>query len=93
MNPKHLSVRMDPKTGDLWLTEERFRKPIKKVANITAPVLLALSAELTSVDNSQSLTRDVRFSDGTAIRITAEMIQEDPNVDEAPHGDTHTRDA
>lgn len=41
MNPKHLMVRMDPKTGDLWLTEERFRKPIKRISNITAHVLLA----------------------------------------------------
>lgn len=93
MNPKHLSVRMDPKTGDLWLTEEKVRKPIRKIANITAPVLLALSAELVAEDNTKAFTRDVRFSDGTAIRITAEMIQEDPNVDEEPRRGVDALDA
>lgn len=83
MNPKKLNVRMHPETGDLWLTEEAFRKPPKRIANITAHVLLALSAELTSVDGSKSLTRDVKFSDGMAIRITAEMIEDQPNEPEA----------
>ncbi len=75
MNPKHLHVRADRETGDLWLTEERYAKPIRRVKNITAPVLLAMSAELTSVENSPVLTRDVKFSDGTAIRITVELIE------------------
>lgn len=37
MNPRNLSVRVDRDTGDLWLTEEKYRQPIRKVANITAP--------------------------------------------------------
>jgi hypothetical protein len=85
MNPKKLNVRMHPETGDLWLTEERVRQTPKPIANITAHVLLALSAELTSVDGSKSLTRDVKFSDGMAIRITAEMIGD---TDEAELRDT-----
>lgn len=80
MNPRNLSVRVDRDTGDLWLTEEKYRQPIRKVANITAPVLLALSAELTAEDGSDSLTRDVRFSDGTAIRVTVQMIGEAANA-------------
>lgn len=74
MNPKHVMVRMDRETGELWLTEERFRKPIKKVANITSHVLLALAADLVAEDRTQNVTRDIRFSDGQAIRITIEDI-------------------
>lgn len=77
MNPKHAMVRMDRETGDLWLTEERFRKPIRKVANITNHVLLALSADLVAEDNTTNVTRDIRFSDGQVIRITIEAITDE----------------
>lgn len=92
MNPKHLMVRMDPKTGDLWLTEERFRKPIKRISNITAHVLLALASDIVAEANTVSTTRDVKFSDGHRIRITIEDLPTE-DQDEAPHGDTDTRDA
>ena len=74
MNPKSLNVRVDRDTGDLWLTEEKYRKPSRKIANITAHVLLALSAELTAEDGSDSLTREVRFSDDMVIRVTVQML-------------------
>jgi hypothetical protein len=83
MNPKHLSVRMDPKTGDLWLTEERFRKPIKRIANITSPVLLALAADIVAEEGTASTTRDVKFSDGHRIRITVEDL---PHEDKGSEG-------
>jgi len=81
MNPKYLNVRVDRHTGDLWLTDERRGKPLRKIANITAPVPLALSAELTSVDNSTELSRDVKFSDGSAIRVSVTLIEENANDD------------
>lgn len=61
MNPKHLSVRMDRETGDLWLTEERYRKPIKRIANITPHVLLALCADLIAEEGSLEVSRDITF--------------------------------
>lgn len=94
MNPKHLNVRMDPVTGDLWLTEERRHKPIRKVSNITAHVLLALSAELTSVEHSIDVSRDVKFNDGHIIRITAALITEDQfNEPKSAQGDADAQHA
>ena len=79
MNPKFLSVRMDRVTGELWLTEERKGKPVRRVANLTAPILLALCADLVAVDGSKSVTRDVKFNPGSehpfTARITAEVVE------------------
>lgn len=68
---KHLSVRMDRATGDLWLWNEQRHQ---RVANITHHVLLALCADVVAEDGSKSVSRDVRFADGTVARITAEII-------------------
>lgn len=70
MNPKHIRVRMDPATGDLWLTEERYRKPIKRVANITQHIYLALCADLVLQEGTTSVERDIKFSDGFSATIT-----------------------
>lgn len=78
MNPKKLSVRMDPTSGDLFLTEERYRKTPRKIANITSHVLLALCADLTAEDGTESVSRDVKFSDGFQARITIASIKEEP---------------
>ena len=83
MNPKHLSVRMDRETGALWLTEERYRKPIKRVADLTAPVPLALCADLVAEDGTQEVTRDVKFNDGFAARITISVIEKEDQ--DEPH--------
>lgn len=84
MNPKHLSVRMDRETGALWLTEEKYRKPPRRVVDLTAPVLLALCADLVAEDGTQEVTRDVKFNDGFAARITISVIekedQDEPNT-------------
>ena len=77
MKPNQLSVRVDRATGNLWLTRERPGQRLVRIADITSHVLLALSAELTSEEHSIKLSRDVRFSDGHIIRITAEMITEE----------------
>ena len=77
MNPKHLSVRMDRETGALWLTEEKYRKPPRRVADLTAPVLLALCADLVAEDGTQEVTRDVKFNDGFAARITISVIEKE----------------
>lgn len=74
MNPKHLSVRMDRQTGELWLTEERYRQPVKKVANIDQHILLALCADLYHEDGTKEVTRDVKFADGTTARITIQDV-------------------
>ena len=73
---------MHPETGDLWLTEERFRKPVKRIANINHHVLLALAADLTAENGTKTVTRDIKFSDGKAIRVTIEEV-EDPHDDQA----------
>jgi hypothetical protein len=76
MNPKHLSVRMDRETGALWLTEERYRKPIKRVADLTAPIFLAMCADLVAEEGTKSVTRDMKFSDGFVARLTVEVVED-----------------
>lgn len=83
MNPKHLSVRMDRETGALWLTEEKYRKPPRRVVDLTAPVLLALCADLVAEDGTQEVTRDVKFNDGFAARITISVIEKEDQ--DEPH--------
>jgi len=83
MNPKHLSVRMDRETGALWLTEEKYRKPPRRVVDLTAPALLALCADLVAEDGTQEVTRDVKFNDGFAARITISVIEKEDQ--DEPH--------
>lgn len=79
MNPKHANVRLDRKTGELWLTEERLRKPVKRVANITSHVYLALASDLMVENGTENVTRDIKFADGSVVRITVENIKDDQN--------------
>lgn len=69
---KHLSVRTDRATGDLWLWNERDKRRVK---NITNDVLLALCADLFAEDGTTSMSREVRFADGAAARITVESLK------------------
>lgn len=78
MKPKNLSVRMDRDTGQLWLTEEKYRQPIKKIVNIDQHVLLCLCADLYHEDGTKEVTRDVKFADGTRARITIRDITNEP---------------
>jgi len=85
MNPKSVNVRMDRETGQLWLTEEKYRKPIRKIADITGPVLLAMCAESNTMGGPGGMSKDVRFADGSIIRITVENV--DPEEREiSAHG-------
>lgn len=77
MNPKHLHVRMDRNTGDLYLTEEKLNKPIRRVKNITAAVFGAMAAELFSDPNHAPWEREIGFTDGTKARILVEVVSED----------------
>lgn len=74
MNPKNLSIRMDGNTGALFLTEEKYRTPIRRIADLTSPILMALCADLVSEDGTKQVSRDIKFSDGFAARLTIEDI-------------------
>ena len=75
MNPKHLHLRTDPKTGDIWITEERRNDPaIRRIKNVTNDVLLALCADVISVDGTSSVSREVKFSDGIVVRVIVERL-------------------
>lgn len=69
MKAKDLGIRMDPKTGQIFLTEEKLRQPIKRLADITAPVLLSLCADLNSERDTHFVGRDVKFNDNKSVRI------------------------
>lgn len=76
MNPKHLSVRAKSDDGTIWITEERYRKPIKPLKDVTNDVMLALCADLSSDNETHEVERDIRFSDGMVCRITVTMLEE-----------------
>ena len=76
MNPKYLGVRMDRPTGNIFLVEQKLHQPVKRIKDITQDVLLVFCAELLDADNCVQLTREVRFSDQTAIRITVDLLED-----------------
>lgn len=77
MKPANLTIRLDPSSGDIWLTEERRNDPrIKRIKNVTQDVLMALCADVTSQDGTKSVSRDIRFSDDVVIRITVEEVEQ-----------------
>jgi len=76
MNPKNFGCRTDPATGNIWLTEEKYRQKPRYIKNITGPVLLSLSTDLHIGGEASSATRFVKFSD-RAIRITIDLISEE----------------
>lgn len=83
MNPKNLHVRMDRHTGAIWLTEEKFRQPIRKITDITDRVMLGLCADLFHEEGTKEVSRDVRFADGTSARIIIrDTTGEDAESDE-----------
>jgi len=67
---------MDQKTGELWLTEEKYAQAPKRIKQITGDVILALAADIIAVDDTRMASREVRFSDGVLIRITVEEIKD-----------------
>lgn len=74
MKPDHFRIRIDRNTGDLWLTMEKPRQPMKRIAKMTDHILLALCADLFAEDGTKAIERDIKFSDGTAVRLTVSDI-------------------
>ena len=75
MKPNTARVRIDRDTGRLWLTEERYRRPIRRVKDITDDVIFAFGAELTAIEGQDKVVSGFRMSDGVEIRITAELVE------------------
>ncbi len=71
MRAKHPSIRLDPATGDIWLFDDQARRRVK---NITSDVLLTLCADLFADERTAHVSREVKFADGTAARVTVERV-------------------
>ena len=82
MNPKHFSVRMDRETGEIWLTIEKFQQPVQRVKIITSDVILALAADIVAVDDTRVAVRDLKFSDGSHIRLLVQDLTHGDPEDE-----------
>lgn len=76
MNLNKLSVRMDRTDGSLWLVRETPKKPIKLV-EMTAAIMLALCADLVAEGDTKEVTRDIKFNDGFAARVTVREITQE----------------
>ena len=77
MNPKHLNVRMDRHTGEMFLTEEKFRKPIRKICSLDQAIMGCLCTDLYHENGTKEVTRDVKFADGTRARITIRDVTDE----------------
>jgi len=73
MKPNNFGCRTNPETGDIWLTEEKYRQKPRYIKNITGPVLLSLASDLHVGGEATQATRFVKFSD-RCVRITIELI-------------------
>lgn len=76
MDLKKLSVRMDRADGSLWLVREAPKKPIKLV-ELTASIMLALCADLVAEEGTKEVSRDIKFNDGFAARVTVKVISDE----------------
>ena len=73
MNPSRYAIRTDRATGDMWLIDNR--PPMRRLKNITNDVLLNFCADLVGgAPATASVVREVRFSDGTVCKLTAEIV-------------------
>lgn len=72
MNPKYFRIRTDRKTGDFFLTHEPPRQPMKRITKLTEEILLCLVADLTIDPNTKASIREIKFDDGSVIKVTVE---------------------
>lgn len=79
MNSKHLNVRMDRHTGEMFLTEEKFRKPIRKICSLNQAIMGCLCTDLYHENGTKEVTRDVKFADGTRARIIIRDVTNEPD--------------
>lgn len=78
MNAKYLSIRTDPKNGDMWLVDQRPNDPrVRRIKDVTNDILMAMCADAIAMEGTRSLSRDVRFSDGVVFRITVAEVTPD----------------
>jgi len=81
LNPKHLNVRMDRDTGEMFLTEEKFRKPIRKICSLDMAIMGCLCTDLYHENGTKEVTRDVKFADGTRARIIIRDVTDEEEGD------------
>lgn len=77
MKPDHFRMRVNPDDGEIWLTLEKPRHPIKRIRKVTNDVLLALCADLSADGQSQAVERSVKFSDGFRCKIVVSVEKDD----------------
>lgn len=77
MRPQHYNVRADRQTGKLFLVDQRPNRPIKRLADITEPVLMALAADVLADESVLKTERDIRFNDGGLIRLTIQDLTDE----------------
>ena len=87
MNPRHLNVRMDRDTGEMFLTEEKFRKPIRKICSLDQAIMGCLCTDLYHENGTKEVTRDVKFADGTRARIIIRDVTNEPDNNPDPGGE------
>lgn len=69
-----MGIRMNPKDGRIWLTEEKYLGVVKPLKDVTKDVLLAMASDIVIEDGNKSVSRDIRFSDGAILRVTVEDV-------------------
>ena len=77
MNPKKLTIQMDRTTGALFLVERRFNKPVRRVVDMTAEILLALCSDLIAQEGTKEVKRNIKFGDGFAAQVSVREITQE----------------
>lgn len=75
MKPTQVKIRSNRDDGSIWLTLEKPGQRIKPLRDVSDEVLLALCADLSAQENTETVERTVRFSDGMICKITVHMEQ------------------
>jgi hypothetical protein len=76
LNPKHFHIRAKAEDGTIWLTHEKYLRPIVPIKDMTNDILLCLCADLSAGSETQMVERSVRFSDGFVCKITVEVVRD-----------------
>lgn len=79
MNPKNLEIRINKEDGSLWACE---RKPagLRRIRDITFDVMQCLTTEIANGEDERPAEREIKWQDGTVVRMTVELIRPEKPV-------------
>lgn len=75
MKPNRYAIKMNPLDDRMWLVHQRFGKPAVMLKCVEDEFALCLAAELDRYPEQHTITRTMRFDDGTAMEIEIRYLE------------------